>query len=87
MSDENKHADGGAPIGNTRGLMIVEDDLADLEKILPQWFDRLYREEMTNQERTQMRRVQKILSDIRWNYGPPSDITIIPADDGEEWKK
>lgn len=62
---------------------IHEEDLATLESMLPQIADRLT-PNLDNRLRVQVRRVQQILSNVRWNYGPPSDVEIIPADDQED---
>lgn len=59
-------------------FQIHEDDLADLERTLPQFADALL-PSLDNRLRAQFRRVQAILSNVRWNYGPPSDVQIIPA--------
>ena len=59
---------------------INDDDLGALEQSLPQIADAL-EPVINNRLRVQIRQVKKILSDVRWNYGPPSDIEIIPADD------
>jgi len=58
---------------------IHEDDLAELEKILPQLADALM-PVLNNKLRVQVRRVQWILSDVRWDYGPPSKIEVVPQD-------
>lgn len=55
---------------------ITEDDLADLEKLVPQLADVLM-DRLDNTLRVKIRRLQKILSDVRWNYGPPTDVQII----------
>lgn len=60
-------------------LQIYEDDLADLEKTLPEITNPLI-DKMDNVLRTKIRRVQKILSDVRWNYGPPTDVERIDCD-------
>lgn len=57
-------------------FQIYDEHLADLESILPQLADRLF-DRMDARLRTQLRRVQKILSDVRWNYGPPTDVQRI----------
>jgi len=59
---------------------INEDDLSALEQTLPRIADALI-PQMDNRLRVQLRRVQKILSDVRWNYGPPSEVQIVPIDD------
>lgn len=61
-------------------FQIHEEDLAQLESTLPKLMDQLF-ETMDNRTRTQLRRVQKIISDVRWNYGPPSENEIMPVDD------
>ena len=54
-------------------FQIYEDDLADLERALPEVCDRL-KDRLDNRTRTHIRRIQTILSNVRWNYGPPSEI-------------
>lgn len=61
-------------------FQINEDDLATLERTLPQFADALM-PRLDNRLRTQLRQVQQILSNVRWNYGPPSEVIIIPADE------
>lgn len=70
-------------------FQIRDEDLEELERVLPQWVDRLTcgvapngASTFDNRLRTQVRRVQDILKDVRWNYGPPGDISFIPAGDG-----
>jgi hypothetical protein len=58
---------------------ITEEDLAELERVLPQVFDRLMIG-MDNRIRVQFRSVQKIITNVRWNYGPWSNAEQIPAD-------
>lgn len=61
-------------------LQIHDDDLSDLERTLPEIADRLIGS-MDNALRIKIRRVQKILSNVRWGYGPPSHVEKIPAGD------
>lgn len=61
-------------------FQIYEDDLSALEETLPQLADALM-PLLNNKLRVQIRRVQKILSDVRWDYGPPTDVEVIPVDD------
>ncbi|MCH8343701.1 MAG: hypothetical protein IH983_06910 [Planctomycetes bacterium] len=61
-------------------FQINEDDLGALEATLPQLADALM-PVLNNKLRVQIRRVQQILSDVRWDYGPPTDVEIIPVDD------
>lgn len=64
----------------TRLLQIKEDDLAELEKVLPELSEALIT--VSNPSiRTKLRRVQQILSNVRWNYGPSTLVEIIPAGD------
>lgn len=55
---------------------IYESDLADLERMLPQLLDAAY-PHLTPKDRTQWRRIQTILMNVRWNYGPPGQVEII----------
>ena len=64
-------------------FQIEESDLAELESTLPKLVDRMF-DRMDGRTRTQARRVQKILSNVRWGYGPPQNVTIIPIDDNQE---
>jgi hypothetical protein len=34
--------------------------------------------------RVKLRRCQSIMSNVRWNYGPPFDVTVVPADGGAD---
>lgn len=61
---------------------IKEDDLATLEKNLPQLADALM-PRLDNRLRVLLRQVQKVLSDVRWNYGPATHVTQIPAGNDE----
>lgn len=63
-------------------FQITDDDLADLEKTLPELSDALT-PTMDGALRTKLRRCQLILSRVRWGYGPPENVTVIPADDPE----
>lgn len=59
-------------------FQIREDDLAELERILPQICDDVAMSpEATPRQRTQIRVVQRIIRDVRWDYGPPEDVRII----------
>lgn len=63
-------------------FQIHEEDLATLEHTLPALADGMM-PQLDNRARVQWRRVQEILSKVRWSYGPPTDVTVIPADDGQ----
>ena len=65
-------------------FQIRQDDLADLERIMAVLCEQLtMREDATPLQRVMARRVKKVLSDVRWNYGPPEDVTEIPAGDSD----
>lgn len=59
---------------------INEEDLATLEKTLPQLGIALM-PILNNRLRTQLRQVQRILSDVRWNYGPASEVEVVRPED------
>ena len=61
---------------------ITEDDLAELEHIMPE-LHLATMETMGNKTRTQLRKVQTILSNVRWGYGPAEDVETTPFDGGE----
>ena len=61
-------------------FQIYESDLADLEKMLPEVSDALM-PHLTGRLRVQLRRCQSILSNVRWNYGPPTEVEEIRDDD------
>lgn len=58
---------------------IHEDDLAELERTVPELVER-WMPAPDNPAKVKIRRVQAILSKVRWNYGPHSDVVDIPAD-------
>jgi len=65
----------------SKTYMINENDLGELERILPQLAEAA-ESAMDNRLRVQLRRCKSILSNVRWNYGPASEVEIIP--DGED---
>lgn len=58
---------------------ITEADLCQLEHDLPKLALRLQQPGMDNATKARLRRIQEILSRIRWDYGPPAEIENIPA--------
>lgn len=62
-------------------FQIHEDDLAELERVLPQ-IANLMMTRLDGRLRVQFRRCQAILSNVRWNYGPPDEVEVV-ADDQE----
>lgn len=65
-----------------RMFQVNENDLADLERLLPQLGEALF-PVLNSRLKTQLRRCRSIISDIRWGYGPPDEGEIIPADGGD----
>jgi hypothetical protein len=63
-------------------FQIYEDNLVELEKLLPELCDALY-PTLNNPIKVKLRRLKNLLSDIRWNYGPPDEVTIIKCGDEE----
>lgn len=61
---------------------IEEEDLGELEQIIPQLADALM-PALNNKLRVQLRRCKTILSDVRWEYGPAGKVGIIPATDDQ----
>lgn len=55
---------------------ITEDDLATLERAMPELTVSLS-VNTTNRHRVLIRKVKDILSDVRWDYQPHSNIEII----------
>lgn len=66
----------------SRLFQINEEDLGELERTIPQLSEAMMAI-LDNRLRVQLRRMKTILSNVRWDYGPPSEIEIIPADDSE----
>lgn len=69
---------------------INADDLATLEELLPELTFMLGEKLNETAIRIKCRRVKEILSNVRWSYGPPSEVEIIPGDPtthGDDWKQ
>ncbi len=62
-------------------FQIYEEDLEELERVIPDLAISLS-PHLGPRQRTQLRNLKEILSNIRWDYGPHTDVTIIPAGDG-----
>ena len=58
-------------------FQIYDSDLADLERILPELLHDLAFSNPCPQVRAKFRRVRQIISDVRWNYGPPEQVEKI----------
>lgn len=64
-------------------FQINEEDLGELEKTLPQLAEAML-PLLNNRLRVQLRRCQSILSNVRWNYGPASEVREVPAGDEQD---
>jgi hypothetical protein len=62
-------------------FQIYEDDLAELERTLPDVLSHIY-PHLDNRLRVQFRRLQTIVQNVRWNYGPPSQVELLGGTDG-----
>jgi hypothetical protein len=65
-------------------FQITEEDLAELEHVMPQIQNDLFDElagPAGNRIRVQLRRVKEILTNVRWDYGPPEHVERIDAGD------
>jgi hypothetical protein len=60
-------------------FQINADDLAQLERDLPLLAQSLMLT-MNNSDRAAIRRIKAILSNVRWNYGPPTNVEIVGED-------
>lgn len=74
MSDEY-------PKPSVRLFQIREDDLETLERVLPELMQSNMVSHNDPKVRVRWRKVREIVADVRWNYGPFSDVTEIPLDD------
>jgi hypothetical protein len=66
--------------GSVRLFQIAEPDLAELERVLPQIADAMMAQ-LNPRLRVQWRKVQEIVTNVRWNYGPPLECIIIPCEE------
>ena len=64
----------------SRNYQIHEEDLQELEMTLPLLM-LAHPTLTTSREKTMWRRVQKIIQDVRWNYGPWEQCFSLPNDD------
>lgn len=59
---------------------ITKDDLAELQSQLSDLFSEMMFH-MTPRQKVRQRKVQKILSDVQWHYGPPITCEKVEPDD------
>lgn len=67
----------------TQLFQINENDLGELERILPKLAEAMM-PIISNRDRVLLRRCQNILSNVRWNYGPPSHVERIDTDHDDD---
>ena len=67
----------------TQLFQINEHDLSELERILPKLAESMM-PIISNRDRVLLRRCQKILSNVRWNYGPPSHVESVSTDHDDD---
>lgn len=61
-------------------FQVYEQDLETLERDLPAFLSR-HMICLTNADRAAVRRMQEVITNVRWNYGPPTEVESMPADD------
>lgn len=72
---------------SSKMYQIHEQDLEALESNLPALMDAAFAACNDPIVRKRWEQVKSIVSNVRWNYGPPAVVKTEPAnEDGEEWK-
>ena len=61
-------------------FQITENDLATLERELPRLLEISF-PHLDNQQRSKWRVVREIVSNVRWEYGPPGSVEVIPIEE------
>lgn len=64
-------------------FQISTDDLALLENDIPAICDRQM-STLTKADKAAIRRIQQVLTRVRWNYGPPQYVETLPAGDSPD---
>ena len=67
-----------------RHYRVNEDDLQKLEALLPRVFDRLVPQMNDPALQIMAEELKRIVSDVRWDYGPPSEVRQLPAMGNEQ---
>lgn len=68
------------PVPASRMFQITEEDLAELERCVPDLCERAMSRLDDTKSRVQIRKVKEIISHVRWHYGPWSNVTEIPLE-------
>lgn len=58
-------------------FQINEEDLAELERLLPDLLFEIAITQPSPKVRTVFRRVKDIIGNVRWHYGPPEQVERI----------
>lgn len=73
ISDDAEHGPVPDLSPTTKLYRITEDDLASLEHVMPLIVDAMFTN-INPRVATKLRLIKRILSDVRWGYGPPSHV-------------
>jgi hypothetical protein len=65
-------------------FQMYEDDLQKMEALLPMVVDRLGMAMNDPALQVAAEELKRIVSDVRWNYGPPSEVKHIAAERGDQ---
>lgn len=84
MSGETPKDDQETTGPSSRLFQINEEDLAELERILPVMYDRAAIQMQDTRSRKMVEKVMRIVQSVRWNYAPWTNIETLPAGDGPE---
>lgn len=63
-------------------FQIDEHDLAGLEEAVP-FLSHSLMQHLGHEERIMLKRCKEILSNVRWHYGPATEVEVIPVDPEE----
>lgn len=73
------------PADSIRNFMIPENDLAELERIVPDIMHRHIEICGATKTRVQLEKVKRILSNVRWKYAPSIEGGKVPFNpEGEQ---
>lgn len=59
-------------------FQVYEEDLVSLERTMPLLVDALGVAINRPEVHVMAEQVKEILSNVRWNYGPPTELMVIP---------
>mgnify|MGYP000667980780 CR=1 FL=1 len=77
MSEQEPSEPGRGDV--SRLFQIHEADLEDMERTIPKLASLIaVAGKLDNRARVQLRRLKEIVSNVRWDYGPPTEVVQIP---------